>query len=58
MSADLDQRTEIDLGEHRMTVNVTSEGIIVDLYDYEAGELVGTFANTFTELAEMIMEDN
>jgi hypothetical protein len=58
MGADLDQRTEIDLGEHQMTVIVTSEGIIVDLYDYEAGELVGTFANTFTELAEMIMEDN
>ena len=58
MSQDLDHRTEIDLGEHQMTLIVTSEGIIIDLYDYDAGELVGTFANTFSELAQMILEDN
>lgn len=58
MSKDLDQRTEIDLGEQHMTIIVTSEGIIVDIYDYEEAQLVGTFSKTFTELAEMIMEDN
>lgn len=54
-----DNRTEIDLEDgHHMVLVVTEEGIIVDLYDYEASELVGTFAQTFTELAEMILEDS
>jgi len=51
-------RGYINLDEGQLNITITSEGIVIDLYDDDAGELVGTFANTFTELAEMIMEDN
>lgn len=48
----------IDLDGQQLNITITHEGIVIDLYDDDAGELVGTFANTFTELAEMIEEDN
>lgn len=48
----------ITLDEGQLNITITSEGIIIDLYNDDAGELAGTFANTFTELAEMIMEDS
>lgn len=51
-------RGYISLDEGQLNITITSEGIIIDLYDDDAGELVGTFANTFTELAEMLTEDN
>ena len=55
ISADVDSdvRIEVQLDHPRqMTVNVTSEGIIVDLYDVDDDEHLGTFAATFDELAD------
>jgi len=48
----------IDLDGKQLNITITHEGIIIDLYGDDAGELLGTFANTFIELAEMIEEDN
>jgi len=41
-----------------LNITITHEGIIIDLYDDSEGELIGTFADTFTELAERLQEDN
>ena len=45
--------TAVDDGE--LNITITHEGVIIDLYDDEAGELVGTIANTFDEIAEIMM---
>lgn len=46
----------IDVDGEQLTVTITHEGIIIDLYDDSRGELVGTIANTFDEIAEIMKE--
>ena len=48
----------IDIDGKELNITLTHEGIIIDLYDDSKGELIGTFANTFTELVERLQEDN
>jgi hypothetical protein len=47
-------RGYIKLDGLELAITVTHEGLIMDLYDDGAGEVVGTFANTFQELAEFV----
>jgi len=44
----------IDIDGQQLTITVTHEGLIIDVYDDGVGELVGTFANTFQELADYV----
>jgi len=49
----------IDLDGKELSITITHEGLVIDLYDDANGcDLVATFARTFTELAEMLQEDN
>lgn len=47
----------IDVDGLQLNITITHEGLIVDLYDDSQGDLIGTFANTFTELADMLQDD-
>ena len=47
-------RGYIDIDDQQVTVTITSEGIVIDLYDDNSGEHVGTVASTFDEIAEII----
>jgi len=47
-------RGYIDIDDQQVTVTITNEGIAIDLYNDNLGEHVGTVANTFDEIAEII----
>ena len=50
-------RGYVKLGALELSIAITHEGLVIDLYDETLGELRATFANTFEELAEFV-EDN
>ena len=50
-------RGYVKLGALQLGITITHEGLVIDMYDDTLGELRGTFANTFEELAEFV-EDN
>jgi len=47
-------RGYINIGDEQVTVTISHEGIIIDLYDDKHGEHVGTVASAFDEIAEII----
>ena len=47
----------VDIDGQQLSITVTHEGLVIDLYDDAQGQLVGTFANTFRELAEFVEDD-
>ena len=61
--SDTDHRTEIDLGDGRhMTINISHEGIVMDVYNYIDGwedspdmGLEGTVGMMFVEWADWIV---
>jgi len=50
-------RGYVKLGVLELTIAITHEGLVIDLYDDTLGELRATFANTFRELAEFVEDD-
>jgi hypothetical protein len=47
-------RGYVKIGDLELNVTITHEGLIIDLYDDNIGSPVGTFANTFLDLAEFV----
>jgi len=47
-------RGYIKLGVLELSIIITHEGLIIDLYDDSAGEMRGTFASTFQELVDYV----
>lgn len=47
-------RGYIDIDDEQLTITITSEGIVIDLYNDNRGEHIGTIANTFDEIAEIM----
>lgn len=47
-------RGYIKLDGLELSIIITHEGLIIDLYDDSVGEVRGTFANTFQELVDYV----
>jgi hypothetical protein len=46
-----------DDAEATLVVKTTEEGVIIDVTDPDTGEVIGTWARTAQELADLIMSD-
>jgi hypothetical protein len=59
--SDAESRTEIDIGDGRiMTVNITGEGIVIDVYgrapqEFSDDTLLGTMGMMFDEWADEVV---
>lgn len=47
-------RGYVKIDDWELSITITHEGLIMDLYDDSIGSPVGTFSNTFLDLAEFL----
>jgi hypothetical protein len=47
-------RGYIDIADEHLTVTITSEGIVIALYDDSRSKHIATLTNTFDEIAEIM----